>query len=120
MYEYRAEVRRVVDGDTVDVTIDCGFNIHIKERVRLSGIDTPECRTRDLEEKKRGLAAKARLEEILESFGETILIKTFIDKKGKYGRLLGSLHCIELNRQFPVLHSANAMLLEEGHAVVYK
>ena len=113
MYEYKAEVRRVVDGDTVDVTIDCGFNIHIKERVRLSGIDTPECRTRDLEEKKRGLAAKARLEEILESFGETIIIKTFIDKKGKYGRLLGKLH----GEGHP--HSANQMLLQEGHAVEY-
>ena len=113
MYEYKAQVRRVVDGDTVDVTIDCGFNIHIKERVRLSGIDTPECRTRDLEEKKRGLAAKARLEEILESFGKTIIIKTFIDKKSKYGRLLGRLYVRGQAR------SANTMLLEEGHAVEY-
>ena len=115
MYEYKAEVRRVVDGDTVDVTIDCGFNIHIKERVRLSGIDAPECRTRDLEEKKRGLAAKARLEEILESFGETIIIKTFIDKKGKYGRLLGRLYQYVRGQT----QSANQMLLEEGHAVEY-
>ena len=83
MFEYSCTIVKVIDGDTVDVTIDCGFNIHIKERVRLSGIDAPESRTRDLEEKKRGLAAKARLEEILESFGETIIIKTFIDKKGK-------------------------------------
>jgi len=113
MYEYKAQVRRVVDGDTVDVTIDCGFNIHIKERVRLSGINTPECRTRDLEEKKRGLAAKARLEEILESFGDTIIIKTFIDKKGKYGRLLGRL-CGEGHP-----YSANMMLLSEGHAIEY-
>ena len=79
MYEYNAEVRRVVDGDTVDVTIDCGFNIHIKERVRLSGIDAPENRTRDLE----------------------------------YGRLLGKLH----GESHP--HSANQMLLEEGHAIEY-
>ena len=114
MYEYRAEVRRVVDGDTVDVTIDCGFNIHIKERVRLSGIDTPECRTRDLEEKKRGLAAKDRLIEILESFGNKFIIKTSIDKKGKFGRLLGEILSQDLTQ------NANQMLLEEGHAVVYK
>ena len=113
MYEYKAEVRRVVDGDTVDVTIDCGFNIHIKERVRLSGIDTPECRTRDLEEKKRGLAAKDRLIEILESFGNRFVIKTFIDKKGKFGRLLGELISPDGSQ------NANQMLLEEGHAVVY-
>ena len=114
MYEYRAEVRRVVDGDTVDVTIDCGFSIHIKERVRLSGIDTPECRTRDLEEKKRGLAAKDRLIEILESFGNKFIIKTSIDKKGKFGRLLGEILSQDLTQ------NANQMLLEEGHAVVYK
>jgi micrococcal nuclease len=113
MYEYKAEIRRVVDGDTVDVTIDCGFNIHIKERVRLSGIDTPECRTRDLEEKARGLAAKNRLIEILESFGDKFVIKTFIDKKGKFGRLLGEL-ISEDGKQ-----NANQMLIKEGHAVEY-
>ena len=113
MYEYKAEIRRVVDGDTVDVTIDCGFNIHIKERVRLSGIDTPECRTRDLEEKARGLAAKNRLIEILESFGDKFVIKTFIDKKGKFGRLLGEL-ISEDGKQ-----NANQMLLKEGHAAEY-
>ncbi len=113
MYEYKAEIRRVVDGDTVDVTIDCGFNIHIKERVRLSGIDTPECRTRDLEEKARGLAAKNRLIEILESFGNKFVIKTFIDKKGKFGRLLGEL-ISEDGKQ-----NANQMLIKEGHAVEY-
>ena len=113
MYEYDVELRRVVDGDTVDVTIDCGFSIHIKERVRLSGIDTPECRTRDLEEKKRGFAAKDRLIEILESFGNKFVIKTSIDKKGKFGRLLGELISSDGYR------NANQMLLEEGHAVEY-
>jgi len=62
MYEYNAEVLRVVDGDTVDVLIDVGFSTFKKERVHLHGINTPECRTRDLEEKKKGLAAKDRLE----------------------------------------------------------
>tara|TARA_R100001163_G_C4953208_1_gene120106 strand:+ start:27 stop:386 length:360 start_codon:yes stop_codon:yes gene_type:complete len=114
MYEYFAELRRVVDGDTVDVTIDCGFKMHIKERVRLKGINTPECRTRDLEEKARGLAAKARLVEILESWGNKMVIRTSIDKKGKFGRLLGEL--ISPNEEES---NANKILLEEGHAVEY-
>ena len=112
-YEYNAELRRVVDGDTVDVTIDCGFNMHVKERVRLYGINTPESRTRDLEEKKRGLAAKDRLIEILESFGNKFVIKTSVDKKGKFGRLLGELISKDGDQ------NANQMLLEEGHAVEY-
>ena len=65
MYEYNAVVDRVVDGDTIDVTIDLGFKVWKKMRVRMEGINTPESRTRDLEEKKRGLAAKDRLKEIL-------------------------------------------------------
>tara|TARA_R100000234_G_scaffold44373_1_gene26433 strand:- start:308 stop:664 length:357 start_codon:yes stop_codon:yes gene_type:complete len=113
MYEYYAELRRVVDGDTVDVTIDCGFKMHIKERVRLKGINTPECRTRDLEEKARGLAAKDRLIDILASWGDKFIIRTSIDKKGKFGRLLGELVSSDGKK------NANQMLLEEGHAVEY-
>lgn len=103
----------MVDGDTVDVTIDCGFKMHIKERVRLKGINTPECRTRDLEEKAKGLAAKARLIEILESWGNKFIIKTSIDKKGKFGRLLGELVSPDDKE------NANKMLLNEGHATEY-
>jgi|TARA_R110001592_G_scaffold116235_1_gene317464 micrococcal nuclease len=112
MYEYKAKVTRVVDGDTVDLLIDVGFNIHIKERARLYGIDAPESRTRDLEEKKRGLASKARLIEILESFGDTIVVKTSIDK-GKYGRLLAELLSQDGDQ------NANQMLISEGHATEY-
>ena len=65
MYEYNAQVLRVVDGDTVDVLIDCGFSTFRKERVRLYGINAPESRTRDKEEKKRGLAAKERLDQLI-------------------------------------------------------
>tara|TARA_R100000664_G_C2624822_1_gene57154 strand:- start:2 stop:361 length:360 start_codon:yes stop_codon:yes gene_type:complete len=114
MYEYYAELRRVVDGDTVDVTIDCGFNMHVKERVRLKGINTPECRTRDLEEKARGLAAKARLTDILASWDNKMVIRTSIDKKGKFGRLLGELVSPDNWED-----NANKILLEEGHAVEY-
>ena len=117
MYEYFAELRRVVDGDTVDVTIDCGFNMHVKERVRLKGINTPECRTRDLEEKEKGLAAKARLIQILASWGNRMIVRTSIDKKGKFGRLLGEL--IHPDGQGSRDDNANTMLLLEGHATEY-
>ena len=92
MYEYRVNVVKVVDGDTVDVDIDLGFGVWIRdERVRIMGIDTPESRTRDKVEKKFGLAAKARLKELL---GKSAILKTQVNKsgedmKGKFGRILG-------------------------------
>ena len=61
MYQYKVKLDRIIDGDTIDCYIDLGFNIQTKKRIRFAGINTPESRTRDLEEKKRGLAAKARL-----------------------------------------------------------
>ena len=84
MYEYKCEVDRVVDGDTVDVIIDCGFSIFHKVRVRMYGIDTPESRTRDKDEKARGLMSKDFLVKEL-SKGD-VVIKTKKDKKGKFGR----------------------------------
>jgi len=113
MYEYKCQLLRVVDGDTIDVLIDVGFSTFRKERVRLYGINAPESRTRNLEEKKRGLASKARLKDILKSFGKDFLIKTEIDKKGKYGRILGVIYDLDK------LKNANAMLVSEGHAVEY-
>ncbi|MAK51602.1 thermonuclease family protein [Marinobacter sp.] len=87
MYEYKVkEIVKVVDGDTVDVIIDLGFDLLKKERVRLAGIDTPETRTRDHREKAYGLEAKAYLKERLEGC-ESLMIKT--EKDGKYGRMLG-------------------------------
>ena len=79
MYEYKCELIKVVDGDTIDVLIDVGFSTYRKERVRLYGINTPECRTRDLKEKEKGLAAKARLKEILKEFGKHFIINPFRD-----------------------------------------
>jgi micrococcal nuclease len=110
MYRYNATLDRIVDGDTVDVYIDLGFDIHIKQRVRLYGINTPETRTRDLEEKKRGFAAKAYLEEILP---EKFVIETVYDKKGKYGRVLGILwnDIDDVN--------VNEKMIDEGHAERY-
>lgn len=116
MYEYKAKVLRVVDGDTVDVDIDLGFGIWMhKERVRMMGIDTPESRTRDKVEKTFGLASKNRLKELL-PVGSITVLKTEIDrsgedKKGKFGRILGDF-IIEDKR-------ATDILIEEGHAVAY-
>ena len=102
MYEYKFKFLRVIDGDTVDGVIDLGFNVSLKERVRLYGINAPETRlqrsikdTKERQaEKERGLKAKARLKEILteaEKQPEGLYIETFLDKKGKYGRILGDI-----------------------------
>lgn len=115
MYEYKAKILRVVDGDTVDVDIDLGFGIVLTdERVRIMGIDTPETRTSDKVEKLFGLAAKERAKELL-SKGATL--KTFAakdgeDMKGKFGRILGDF-ILSDDRMF------TEVLIEEGHAVKY-
>lgn len=115
MYEYRVKVNRVVDGDTVDVDIDLGFNIVLTdERVRIMGIDTPESRTSDDVEKVFGLAAKYRLIELL---GEYAILKTQVDKsgddmKGKFGRILGDFVA-------PDGRSVTEILIEEGYCVPY-
>tara|TARA_Y100000361_G_scaffold139232_1_gene142121 strand:+ start:101 stop:520 length:420 start_codon:yes stop_codon:yes gene_type:complete len=134
MYEYKAKLTRVVDGDTVDAVIDCGFNTFKKERIRLYGINTPECRTRDKEEKAKGLAAKARLKELIKEGKNEFKIKTSIDKKGKFGRLLGELfpmHDRFLSVKSPYAddvidlvkavdnRSYNQILVDEGHATEY-
>ena len=113
MYIYKAECTRVVDGDTIDAVIDLGFDITIKKRIRLAGIDSPESRTRDLEEKKRGLASKARLKELIESGSMQIESK----EVGKYGRVLGVLHIYPDNLDLPI--NINDTLVKEGHAVEY-
>ena len=113
MFEYRSNLLKIIDGDTIDVDLDLGFSVVLKkQRIRLYGINTPESRTRDLEEKRYGLAAKARLRELLES-AESITVKTAIDKKarGKYGRILGTIYADDIN--------VNEKLVEEGHAIEY-
>jgi micrococcal nuclease len=120
MYEYKAKVVYIVDGDTVDVDIDLGFGIWMKdERVRLMGIDTPESRTRDLVEKKFGLASKKRLTELLDA---DIVLKTQVNKdgedmKGKFGRILGDfdVYYAPQDRWMP----ATEIMILEGHAVPY-
>ena len=113
MYTYKAKLDRVIDGDTIDVNIDLGFDITVHKRVRLAGIDTPESRTRDLEEKKRGLAAKYRLTEILDQGSLVVESK----EVGKYGRVLGVLTIYPDNLDLPI--NVNETLVREGHAVEY-
>ena len=120
MYEYRATIVKVVDGDTVDVDIDLGFGIVLSdERVRVMGIDTPESRTRDKVEKKFGLAAKARLKQLL---GKTCTLKTQINKsgedmKGKFGRILGDFDVYD--NKTDSWQPVTKVLVSEGHAVPY-
>lgn len=85
---YNAEVKKVVDGDTFDIVIDLGFDTFRKGRVRLYGINTPESRTTNLEEKKMGLAAKEFTDQWITTAGHKIKIETIIDKNEKYGRIL--------------------------------
>jgi micrococcal nuclease len=117
MYEYNCRIIKVVDGDTIDADIDLGFNITLSnQRIRLQGVDTPESRTRDLEEKKFGLLAK----EVVESYcplDKNITLKTTKDERGKFGRILGD---------FFVYHTVSdswkllsEILIEEHYAVPY-
>tara|TARA_Y100001973_G_C5204626_1_gene340550 strand:- start:3352 stop:3765 length:414 start_codon:yes stop_codon:yes gene_type:complete len=112
MYTYKAKLDRVIDGDTIDVNMDLGFDITIHKRIRLAGIDTPESRTRDLEEKKRGLASKARLIELLDK-GDLVVESTDV---GKFGRVLGNL-TVHPEGDLPI--NINKTLVKEGYAVEY-
>ena len=109
MYEYCCQVTRVVDGDTVDANIDLGFDISYFSRIRLFGIDTPESRTRNKDEKLRGLLAKEYIVNALAN-GKEIVVKTALEKKGKYGRVLGSLVVdgLDLNQDMIAKHLAVA------------
>jgi len=115
MYEYRCKVVKIVDGDTVDVDIDLGFGVWLKkERIRMFGIDTPESRTRDLDEKKYGLMAKDYITKLLDDEGG-IVLKTRKDAEGKYGRILG-----ELWRTTDFADtSINELMIKNHHAVSY-
>ena len=116
-YIYRGKLERVVDGDTIDALIDVGFDIWIKKRIRYSGIDTWESRTRNLEEKKLGLAAKARNKELLEKVSsKSGYFRLKSHGVGKYGRVLGEIFIIDKNEN---VISINNQLISEGHAYVY-
>ena len=110
MYEYKFKVNRVIDGDTVDAMIDLGFDTWVHKRIRLEGIDAPETRTRDLDEKAQGFITKDRLTDLLEaSNGEFVVVSHGV---GKYGRCLGTIMIGEQN--------INELLIREGLAEVYE
>ena len=112
-YEYSAKLVRVVDGDTCDALIDLGFNTWVKKRIRFKGVDTWESRTRNLDEKKKGLIAKAYTKDILENSDEgKFALRSH--GVGKYGRVLGELFVKGHEK------SLNDLLIENGHAYEYE
>ena len=116
-YIYRAKLDRVVDGDTIDALIDVGFDIWFKKRIRFMGLDAWESRTRDLEEKKKGLAAKARTKELLEKVSSKpgyFRIKSH--GVGKYGRVLAEIFIMDKEGN---TININKKLIHEGHAYIY-
>ena len=116
-YIYRGKLDRVVDGDTIDALIDVGFDIWLKKRVRFMGIDAWESRTRNLEEKAKGLEAKARLIELLDKVSaKPGYFRIRSHGLGKYGRLLGEIFIMDKDDN---QISINEKLIEEGHAYVY-
>ena len=117
-YNFRViKINRVVDGDTIDVTIDLGFDLYKKERVRVAGVDTPEKRTRDLEEKELGLDAtawlKAKLDGAISGDDDLVIRTELVGGVGKYGRLLGWLYIGDADL------SLNEQMIEEGYAWAY-
>ena len=118
-YNFRVtEIVKVLDGDTIDVLIDLGFDLFKKERVRIAGVDTPEKRTRDLEEKALGIDAtnwlKKKLEDTIAGDGDELTIRTeLVGGTGKYGRLLGWLYINEDTV------SLNEQIITEGYAWSY-
>jgi micrococcal nuclease len=114
MYEYRVkQVLRVVDGDTIDVDLDLGFNISYTQRVRLAGIDTPESRTTDKTEKALGLEVKKHLSDLLKSATQTVIRTEKPDSTEKYGRILGWIFLDGSSE------SVNSALVAEGYAWDY-
>ena len=120
MYEYKCNIIKVIDGDTVDIDIDLGFGMWmLDERVRNMGIHTPQSRTRYLVEKKFGLAAKKRLKELL---GKSAVLATQVNKngedmKGKFGRILGDFNVYDATTDS--WRKSGEVLISEGHAVAY-
>lgn len=114
MYEYNVKkVTKVVDGDTIDVDIDLGFNISFSQRVRLAGIDTPESRTKDLREKALGLEVKNKVKVSMESAKKVVIKTELPDSTEKYGRILGWVYLDDSTK------SLNEQLIEEGYAWGY-
>ena len=120
MFEYNCVITRVVDGDTVDVDIDLGFDVWLKkQRIRLYGVDTPESRTRDLEEKKYGLAAKAFVEKHIPVGSKQVLRTKLDDARGKFGRILGEFVIEQEWEGKTIPSTVNEELIRTHNAVRY-
>jgi len=115
MFEYNFKLRKIIDGDTIDVDIDLGFGVWLKkQRIRMMGIDTPESRTSDDEEKVYGLLAKQRLTTLL---ADAKVLKTYNDERGKYGRILGEVICYFAAEDRWA--GSSEIMISEGHGVAY-
>ena len=125
MYEYKCKVERVVDGDTIDCIIDLGFSVLYKSRVRLYGIDTPESRTRDKDEKARGKLAARFLKDCVTEGKEVVLQTKLKDSRGKFGRVIATVVVdgIDINQTMIDKHLAVAYFgqskkdIEDEHLV---
>ena len=115
MFEYNFKLRKIIDGDTIDVDIDLGFGVWLKkQRIRMMGIDTPESRTSDDEEKVYGLLAKQRLTNLI---ADAKVLKTYNDERGKYGRILGEVICYFAAEDRWA--GSSEIMISEGHGVAY-
>ena len=112
LFHYKATVDRVIDGDTIDVTLELGFDISYRGRIRFQGINAPESRTRDAVEKQAGLAAKRYVEDWINGLERRVIIQTSLDDRGKFGRILGRI----LNDEGECL---NDEMVSLGHATPY-
>ena len=113
MYEYKCFTVRVVDGNTIDAEIDLGFNVLVRQRIKLFGIDVPNIKSNDETEKSRAALARNRLIELL---GKEFICQTIMNKRGKAGRILGHVYVIDANGQ---KLNINDMLIEEGFATKF-
>ena len=118
MTDYKAKVTRVIDGDTFDCTLDLGFDIYLQQRCRMTGIDTPESRTRDKEEKNRGLLSKQYLKDLLKKAKNNVILRCDDgDETGKFGRVLAQvIHKAQDGTELNI----NKEMIANGYAVEYK
>lgn len=114
MYEYKCKLTRVIDGNTIDAEIDLGFNVVVRQRVRLYGIETPVIQTNNPEEKEKGIAARTRLIELLP---KDFVCQTILNKRGKFGRVLGYIY---FDKEDGSRVCLNDLLVEEGIATKYE
>lgn len=112
MYTYKAKLVRVINGDTLDINIDLGFDIIIKQRLKLFGIDVPDSRSTNVETKQKGLDVKQRLIGLLT---KEFKVETMLNKRGKYGRILGKIYIVDKDNEVCI----NELLVNEGLATRY-